>query len=107
MDSDIYGRHAATPDRPAGLPAQVFGRDVVLPWSMLIEPAYPTGRRRSSYQHPAGMHFERNGIVHFESFGSGVGALSDDGSRKVLPWSRVGMLLRVGETTIKELTSRD
>lgn len=65
VDMDTYGRHAERPDRPAGLDGVVYGRPVRYPWAWLIEPAHLTGRRRANWERPAGVYFERNGLVHY------------------------------------------
>jgi hypothetical protein len=99
-DSDIYGRHAATPERPLGLPARFLGHDLMIPWSAFTYPgAAPVASHAVGLGHPAGMYFERAGVVHHEPFSS-----IRDG---MTPWSRVGTLVRFGEKPIKKLTSRD
>lgn len=97
-DSDIYGRHAAGPDRPVGLPARFLGRDMVIPWSAFIYPgAAPVTSHAARPDHPAGAYFERVGVVHWEPFGFRGGF--------EMPY-RVGLLLRVGEKPVKKLTSQ-
>mgnify|MGYP003624022645 CR=1 FL=1 len=98
-DSDIYGRHAAGPDRPVGLPARFLGRDMVIPWSAFIYPgAAPVTSHAARPDHPAGAYFERAGVVHFERFGWKGGFEKE--------W-RVMELCRFGEKPLKKLTSRD
>ena len=113
-DSDIYGRHAAGPDRPVGLPVRLNGpavwadQTVVLPWSLVAMVAgWSTGGRHAVRPgHPAGMYFERAGVVHHEPF-SALQSYPPERVEGILPWSRVGTLLRHGEKPLKKLTSRD
>lgn len=96
-DSDIYGRHAAGPDRPVGLPARWEGREVRLPWSVVVDPDAKPGRHRPTWENPAGMHFERAGVRHHELFSV---------YRPGYVLDRVTRLLRHGEKPLKKLTSR-
>lgn len=106
-NSDTYGQHAATPDRPAGLPARVLGRDLIIPWFAFTHPGTASvARHEATWQHPAGMHLERGGVVHLEPFAA-VRSMSRGRVDGVLPWSRLGALVRFGETPIKKLTSQD
>lgn len=98
-DSDIYGRHAAGPDRPIGVPARWFGRLLTIPWSAFVYPgAAPVARHAARPDHPAGAYFERAGVVHREPFGYRGGF--------EMPY-RVDALCRHGEKSLKKLTSRD
>lgn len=98
-DSDIYGRHAAGPDRSIGVPSRFFGREIMIPWSAFVYPgAAPATRHTATNGHPAGMYFERRGIVHYEPFTSVAGLNR--------PWGRLRSLLRMGEKPLKKLTSQ-
>lgn len=63
-DADTYGKHAATATRPAGLDGEVFGRRIRYPWRLFVNPDAVPGRRGANGGHPAGVYFERNGVVH-------------------------------------------
>lgn len=62
--ADTYGKHAATATRSAGLDGEVFGRRIRYPWGLLVNPDAVPGRRGANVGHPAGVYFERRGVVH-------------------------------------------
>ena len=100
-DSDIYGRHAATPTRPVGLSTRFWDRLLTVPWAAFTyraPGAPPVASHAERWDHPAGVYFERAGVVHFERFGWKGGFEKE--------W-RVRELCRFGEKKLKKLTSRD
>lgn len=100
-DSDIYGRHAATPTHPVGLSTQFWDRLLTVPWAAFTyraPGAAPVTSHAARPGHPAGVYFERAGVVHFERF-SWKGGFEKE-------W-RVRELCRFGEKPLKKLTSRD
>lgn len=62
--ADIYGKHAETDVRPAGLDGDLFGRRVRYPWALLVDVTRPSGRRAANTGRPAGVFFERRGVVY-------------------------------------------
>ena len=95
---DTYGRHAARPGHPAGLDGIVFGRHVRYPWGLFVADR-PEGLHHANSGRPAGVYFERRGVVHH------TGHL--DGYRSVRDCLRFGekRLPRL-RSLAKELTSR-
>jgi hypothetical protein len=96
--ANTYGKHAGTVDRPAGMDGDLFGRRVRYPWTLLIDSASVSGRRGANGGHPAGVYFERRGVVYHQGHLDG--------------YAHVRECLRFGEKPLprlrsaKELTSR-
>jgi hypothetical protein len=90
-DADTYGKHAETATRTAGLDGVAFGRRIRYPWRLFINPDAVPGRRGANVGHPAGVYFERRGVVYHEGHLDGYG--------------HVRACLRFGEKSLPRLRS--
>lgn len=98
VGSDIYGKHAEIHDRPAGVDGEVFGRQVRFPWAFVVDPTRTEGRHRATWERPAGVYLQRNGVVYYTGHLDRYVAVRDclRAGEKALPRLR----------SAKELTSR-